>query len=115
MAASLVASSNSTVYTTVSGECRSVQTSAAEEQRKGGLFIITEGCISKNIYTANEMGVFLRLPPYKILTLKGGICKDEEHSKGRMTDLLASNADSHHQVLGQVTSLVALQMSESYP
>jgi hypothetical protein len=47
----------------------------------------------KNIYNADETGLFFRLPPNKTLSLKADPCNGGKNSKERITVLLACNAD----------------------
>jgi hypothetical protein len=60
---------HSVTYKTVSGECRSVASSTVGEWRKEQLLKTTQH--SKDIYNADETGLFFRLPPNKTLSLKG--------------------------------------------
>jgi hypothetical protein len=62
---------HSVVYKTVSGKCKSVDPSTVEEWRKEQLLKIFESYEPKNIYNADETGLFFRLPPNKTLSLKG--------------------------------------------
>jgi hypothetical protein len=64
-----------------------------EEWRKEQLLKIFEGYKPKNIYNAEETGLFFRLPPNKTLSLKGDRCSGGKNSKERITVLLAFNAD----------------------
>jgi hypothetical protein len=81
------------VYKTVSGECKSVDSSAVEEWRKEQLLKIFEGYEPKNIYNADETRLFFRLPPNKTLSLRGDPCNGRKNSKERIMVLLACNAD----------------------
>jgi hypothetical protein len=81
------------VYKTVSGECKSVDSSTVEEWRKEQLLKIFEGYEPKNIYNADETGLFFRLPPNKTLSLKGDPYNGGKNSKERITVLLVFNAD----------------------
>jgi hypothetical protein len=84
---------HSVVYKTVLGECKNVDSSTVEEWRKEQLLRIFEGYKSKNIYNAEEIGLFFRLPPNKTLSLKGDPCNGGKNSKKRITVVLDRNAD----------------------
>jgi hypothetical protein len=81
------------VYKTVSEECKSVDSSTVEERRKEQILKIFEGYKPKNIYNADETGLFFRLPPNKTLSLKVDPCNGGKNSKERIMVLLACNAD----------------------
>jgi hypothetical protein len=81
------------MYKTVSGECKNVDSSTEEEWRKEQLLKIFDVYELKNIYNADESGLFFRLPPNKTLSLKGDPCNGGKNSKERITVLLACNAD----------------------
>jgi hypothetical protein len=59
------------------------------EWRKEQLLKIIEGYEPKNIYNADETGLFFMLPPNKILSLKGNLCSGGRNSKERIMVLLA--------------------------
>ena len=61
---------HSVVYKTVLGECNSVDFWTVEEWRKEELLTINEGFECKDIYNADETGMFFRLPPNTTLSLK---------------------------------------------
>jgi len=42
---------------------------------------ITEGYKPKNLYNADEKGLFLRVPPNKTLSFKGDPCNGAKNSK----------------------------------
>jgi hypothetical protein len=44
-----------------------------EDWRYEHLLIIVDGCKPENIYNADEIGVFLRIAPNKMLNLKGSL------------------------------------------
>jgi hypothetical protein len=56
---------------TVLAECKSIDSSTIGQWRKEQLLRITEGYKCKNIYNADDTGLFSRLPPNKTLSLKG--------------------------------------------
>jgi hypothetical protein len=89
----------SVVYKTVSGECKSIDFLTVEEWKKELLKII-ERYESKNLFSADETGLFFRLPSNKTLSLKGDLCSGGNDTKERITVLLACNADGtdklHH-------------------
>jgi hypothetical protein len=64
-----------------------------EEWRKEQLLKIFGGYEPKNIYNADETGLFFRLPPNKTLSLKGDPCNGGKNSMERITVLLACSAD----------------------
>jgi hypothetical protein len=106
---------HSVVYKTVSGECKSVDSSTVEEWRKEQLLKISESYKPMNIYNADETGLFFRLPPNKTLSLKGDPCNGGKNSKEKITVLLACNADGTGKFPPLVENLVALKMSDSCP
>lgn len=59
------------VYKPVPGECKDVDFWSAEEWQKVQLLKINEGYEPKDIYNTDEMGMSFRLPPNKMLSLKG--------------------------------------------
>jgi hypothetical protein len=64
-----------------------------EEWRKEQLLITVEGYEPKNVYIADETGLFFTLPPNKTLNLKRDPCSGGRNSKERITVLLAYSVD----------------------
>jgi hypothetical protein len=64
-----------------------------KEWRKEQLLKIIECYEPKNIYNADETGLFFTLPPNKKLSLKGDHCNGGRNSKERITVLLAYSVD----------------------
>jgi DDE superfamily endonuclease. len=83
------------VYKTIR-KVQSVDFSRLQEYRKEQLLKIIE-CYEpkniKNIYNADDTGLFCMLPPNKTLSLKGDPCNGGEHSRKRITNLLACNVN----------------------
>jgi hypothetical protein len=107
------------VYKTVSGECKSADSSTVEEWRKEQLLRIFEGYEPKNIYIVDETGLFFRLPPNKTVSLKGDPCNGGKNSKERITVLSACNADVTDKlpplVIGKNENPRCFKMSDSCP
>jgi len=60
---------HSVVYKTVLGECDNVECRTVEEWRKEELLKINEGYECKDIYNADETGMFFRPPPNTVPSL----------------------------------------------
>jgi len=54
---------------------------------------ITDGYQPKDIFNADETGLFYNLQPSKMMTYKGDSCHGGTKSKQRVTALLSCNAD----------------------
>jgi hypothetical protein len=67
--------------------------STVQELRKLQSLKITEGYKPKNIYNANETGLFFRLLPNKTPSLKWGHCIGVKNYKEMMILLLTCNAN----------------------
>jgi hypothetical protein len=61
--------------------------------RRKQLLKITKGYKPKNIFNADETGLFFRHPPDETSSLKGVPYNGGKNSKERITVLLACNAD----------------------
>jgi hypothetical protein len=75
---------------------------------------MTEGYKSKNIYNADETGLFFRHPPNETSNLKRVSCNGGKNSKAKIIVMLACNADGadklHRYLLGRMTTFFALRM-----
>ena len=76
----------------ISGESDSVDPLTIESW-KPVLSSLIESYDEKNIFNADETGLFYRLLPDKMLSVKGETCNGGKKSKERLTVLLASNMD----------------------
>jgi hypothetical protein len=63
------------------------------EWRKEQLLKIIEGYEPKNIYNADETGLFFRLPTNETMSLNEDPCYDGKNAEERITVPLACNAD----------------------
>lgn len=81
------------VYKTISGEAASVDKSSVEKWKDGELKRIMDKYEPKDIYNADETGLFYRCLPNKTHTLKGENCVGGKNSKDRLTVLVAANMD----------------------
>lgn len=79
-------------YKTVSGEAASVNLQTVDDW-KATLSATTEGYEARDIYNADETGLFFRVQPSKSLSLKGEACHGGKCSKERLTVLLCCNMD----------------------
>lgn len=79
-------------YRTVSGEAASVNVETVDDW-KSTLSTIIEGYEPRNIYNADETGLFFWVQPSKSLSLKGEACHGGKCSKDRLTVLLCCNMD----------------------
>jgi len=77
----------------VSGESNSVSTLLSEEWINNKLPDILEGYEPRNIYNADEFGLFYKMLPKKSLYYKGKQCKGGKLSKVRITGYLCTNMD----------------------
>lgn len=79
-------------YKTVCGEAASVNTQTVDDW-KATLSATIEGYEPRDIYNADETGLFFRVQPSKSLSLKGEACHGGKCSKDRLTVLLCVNMD----------------------
>jgi hypothetical protein len=79
-------------YKTESGKYKSADSSAVVAWRKEQLLKISGGFKPKDIYNADETGLFFRFPHNKTLSLKGDPCNGRKNSKERIPILTACNA-----------------------
>lgn len=80
------------VYNTVCGESRSVD-GATVEDWKNRLPSLVQEYEPRNIFNADETGLFYNLLPSKTLSFRGESCHGGKHSKQRLTVLLFTNCD----------------------
>jgi hypothetical protein len=106
------------VYKTV-GRVQKHRLFNSGEWRKEQLLKIIEGYDNKNIYSADETGLFFRLTPNKTLSLKGDPCTGGKNSKKWIIVLLACNDNGTDRlpplVIGKSEHPCYLKMSESSP
>jgi hypothetical protein len=79
------------VYRPVSGEYRTVGSSAVVVWRNEQLLKVIEGYEPENMSSCDEAGLFFMLPPNKTLSVRGNPCSGGKSSKDRMTVMLACN------------------------
>lgn len=91
---------NSVVYKTVLGQCNNVDFRTVEEWQKEELLKINEGYECKDIYNADETGMFFRLPPNTTPSLKVESFNGRKNYTDSKMVLLACNPrrikNSHH-------------------
>uniref|UniRef100_A0A1E1X318 Putative tigger transposable element n=1 Tax=Amblyomma aureolatum TaxID=187763 RepID=A0A1E1X318_9ACAR len=80
-------------YKTVSGESASVNLATVDDWKATLSAILIEGYAPRDIYNADETGLFFRVQPSKSLSLKGEACHGGKNSKERLTVLLCCNMD----------------------
>lgn len=80
------------VYRSLSGESSSVDEATIEEWKKN-LPNLTKGYKPKDIFNADETGLFFNLLPDKSYVVKGDSCHGGKMSKLRLTVLLCCNCD----------------------
>lgn len=80
------------VYKTVSGESASVDPVTVNSWKEQ-IHEVIQGYELKDIFNADETGLFFNLQPNKTLTYKGDPCHGGTKSKQRITVLLTCNAD----------------------
>jgi DDE superfamily endonuclease. len=107
------------VYKTVSGESKTEGSSTVEVLRKVYVLKIVGGFEPKNMYNADESGLFFRLPSNRTLTFKGDSCNGGKNTRERITGLLACSAGGTDElpplVAKKSESLLTLKMAESCP
>lgn len=79
----------------ISGESSSVDDTTTSTWLKEKLPKIIEGYELKNIYNADEFGLFYNLLPDRTFSQKKGNCKGLKQSKDRITSLVCSNGDGN--------------------
>jgi hypothetical protein len=87
MTGSTVSSSDAVLCMKLYQESAKGVDSTVGERRKEQLLKTMEG--SKNIYNADQTGLFFRLPPNKTVSSKGDPCNGGKNSKERIMVLLA--------------------------
>lgn len=80
------------VYKKLAGESAAVDGSAVEEWGKN-LPELVEGYEPKDVYNADETGLFFNCLPDRTLALKGESCHGGKSAKDRITVLLCCNSD----------------------
>lgn len=79
-------------YRTVNGEAASVDI-ATVDTWKNHVASLIEGYEPRDVFNADEAGLFFRVQPAKTLSLKGEACHGGKCSKERLTVLLCCNSD----------------------
>lgn len=79
-------------YRTVNGEAASVDTETVEAWKETVVSIIKD-YEPRDIFNADEAGLFFKVQPSKTLSLKGKACHGGKCSKERLTVLLCCNSD----------------------
>jgi hypothetical protein len=77
----------------VSGEARGVNTETTTEWFTTVWPSIREGYVDKDVFNADETGIFFQLTPDRTLTFKGEKCVGGKLSKEQITALVCANAD----------------------
>ena len=83
----------SIIYKKICGESAAVNQDDAELWKSNTLPKLVEGYASRDIYNADETGLFFKAIPDRSMVLKGEQCHGGKHSKERVTALLCANAD----------------------
>nr|XP_015928523.2 tigger transposable element-derived protein 6-like [Parasteatoda tepidariorum] len=83
----------------VSGESKIVPADSVAEGRKNLRSLICE-YLTKDIFNANEAGLFYHLMPNRMLAYEDKKCKGGEKSKDRLTVLLCVNSDGKDHSFG---------------
>lgn len=81
------------VFAKMSGEAKSVNTETVEEWLRVKWPRLREGYADREIFNADETGLFFRLTPDKTLKFKGEKCIGGKLSKDRITVLVCANMD----------------------
>lgn len=79
-------------YRTVNGEAASVDTATVDAWKETVASVIS-GYAPRDIFNADEAGLFFKVQPSKTLSLKGEACHGGKCSKERLTVLLCCNSD----------------------
>lgn len=81
------------VFKTAAGEGASVDATGVEDWINSVWKTVSVGYSPRDIYNADETGLFYRLIPHKTMEFKGKECHGGKMSKERITVLLCANAD----------------------
>lgn len=77
----------------VSGESGSVNESTVDEWKEKTLPKLLSGYAPRDVFNADETGLFYKLLPSYSLNVKGDICTGKKKAKDRITFLIACNMD----------------------
>ena len=77
----------------ICGESASVSTETCDLWIEHTLPTLLNGYELKNVFNADELGLFYKLLPNKTLCFKNESCHGGKHSKDRVTVLVGANAD----------------------
>jgi hypothetical protein len=80
------------LYKKLAGESAAVNSESTEAWLER-LPSLLEGYEQRDIYNADETGLFYNVLPNRTLALKGESCHGGKNSKDRLTDLLCVNSD----------------------
>lgn len=89
---------NAISYKTIAGEAKSVDMVQVNDSKKNILPKLIEGYHPRDIYNADETGLFYQAKPNKTLDLRGKDCVGFKESKLRVTLLFACNADGSYKL-----------------
>ena len=81
------------VFKKVCGESKAVNTEDTDQWRNDILPKLLEGYRPKDVFNADETGIFWRLLPDKTLAFKGETCSGGKRSKERVTAMVCANSD----------------------
>lgn len=106
------------VYKTSSGESLSVELDCVQKWKEK-LPSLINGYEPRNIFNANETGLFYKLQPNKTLTFKGETCSGRINSKDRVTVRVCCNMDGIEKikplVLGKFNNLRCFKGIKTLP
>ncbi|XP_040355873.1 tigger transposable element-derived protein 4 [Ixodes scapularis] len=81
------------VFKTISGEGAAVNRNLCSNWQQGRLQEILQTFEARDVYNADELGLFYKALPTKTLTFKGETCTGGKRSKERITVLVGANMD----------------------
>jgi hypothetical protein len=81
------------VFKSVCGESASVNETEADQWKTEVLPKLLKGYSPRDVYNADETGLFWRLLPDKTMAFKGESCSGGKKSKERVTAMVCANAD----------------------
>ncbi|GBL81922.1 Tigger transposable element-derived protein 6 [Araneus ventricosus] len=84
---------NNLYIKSICGESGSVDIEIVQLWKENTLPNLLKDCIPRDIFNADETGLFFNLLPDKTLTVKGENCQEGKFPKMRLTVLLCTNAD----------------------
>lgn len=81
------------VYRTACGKSRSVDTEISDDWKQTDIPALIADYAPKDIFSADETGLFFNILPSKTFSLKGESCQEGKFSEIRLTVLLITNSD----------------------